>query len=797
MQEFNGPLREGDGLRKCFSELSDAVIHGTGDCDFEVILRCVINGACALTDARYGAIALHEEIERYNVGFVATGASSEEISQLAGLHEELKPLVQPQSLRMVPERRDSAGTLVPAGFRRDHRAANDLLTNVICHRDDVLGSIYVVEKNGGPDFTLHDQENLARFATLAAAVIAGAFQFIDLHRSQSLLETVVDLSPVSLLVVDANGSFQLANRESRRIVRGLRVPGRNLAQLREIVTFRHMDGREIPQEDLPLQRALRTGEIVRAEEVVLNLPDGQEVPTLISARPIFSIGGEVTSAVSVAQDITPLVEAKRLRSETFGAISQKLRVPLATIKGATATVLGDSPSINMAEVRQSLQIIDAQVDYMQSLVRDLLNVTRIEDGRLRLVPELVTVSSLLNDARNAFLQAGVRHTIDILLDEKPPVLRADRERILEVLDNLLSNACNNSVCDANFTLAATHEESDIAISVSDEGDGIPEEQMPLLFDGTSSASRGNGGEETRGGKVNLATCKEIVEAHGGRMWAESAGPGLGAKFTFTLPAGGNREDDAPVETLQLPSGPRPSLSRVEKSRILAIDHDQQMLWHLRKTLSEAGFVPIVTNDPDEMDDLIETEGPHLILLDLIFPDTDGFELMKRIRDVPVIFLSRQGRDQNIARAFDMGASDYIVKPFSDTELVARIRSVLRQRASLLWTDDSEPYMFGDLTINYSQRYVAIGGREVHLTATEYKLLFELSMNAGRVLSHDYLLNRIWRADTSATHTDLRTVRSFIKSLRRKLKDDAKSPTYIFTESRVGYRMPHSAVVASD
>ena len=180
--------------------------------------------------------------------------------------------------------------------------------------------------------------------------------------------------------------------------------------------------------------------------------------------------------------------------------------------------------------------------------------------------------------------------------------------------------------------------------------------------------------------------------------------------------------------------------------------------------------------------------PQLVLLDLMLPGADGIELMRdilAIADVPVIFLSAYGRDRVVARAFDSGAADYIVKPFSPTELVARIRVALRKRAEPYRSEPSESYVLGELTIDYTERLVTIAGRPVQLTATEYQLLFELSVNAGRVLTHDQLLRRVWGPRKQG---DLRALRTHLRRLRRKLGEDASNATYFFAEPRVGYRM---------
>ena len=219
-----------------------------------------------------------------------------------------------------------------------------------------------------------------------------------------------------------------------------------------------------------------------------------------------------------------------------------------------------------------------------------------------------------------------------------------------------------------------------------------------------------------------------------------------------------------------------------------MDDDPQALRYVRDALAKAGYSPIVTSDPQDVPRLMEEEKPHLVLLDLMLPGSDGIDLMKDIlatADVPVIFLSVYGREEVIARAFDMGAADYVVKPFSPTELAARIRAALRKRASPEWAGPPGPYSLGDLSIDYAERRVTLAGRPVQVTATEYELLYRLSAAAGRVLTHDQLLQAVWGPERTGQPW---LVRNVVKRLRRKLRDDADNPTYVFTEPRVGYRM---------
>ena len=319
----------------------------------------------------------------------------------------------------------------------------------------------------------------------------------------------------------------------------------------------------------------------------------------------------------------------------------------------------------------------------------------------------------------------------------------------------------------------------VSVAVSDEGRGILAESLPHLF---RKFSRIDSGEQEGGTGLRLAVCKGIVEAHGGRISAESDGLGLGARFTFTIPT----VERAGYVTPDLPAPPPRSSRRAEQVRVLAVDDDPQALRHVRDALLKSDYTPIVTPDPEEALRLVEDEKPHLVLLDVVLPGTDGMELMKEIvgrAEVTVIFFSAHGQEQLVARALDMGAADYLVKPFSPVELAARIRAALRRRET---PEPSQPYVLGDLTIDYAQRLVSLDGCPVQLNNIEYRALVELSVNGGRVLTYEHLLRRVWRVEADA---DLSPMRTAISSLRRKLGDDGRDPTYIFTELRVGYRMP--------
>ena len=778
-------MREIEALRERLSRLSEAGLRINEDLDLDTVLREVVDGARSLTGARMGSITVLDDSGQLQ-DFITAGLTPEERQLFVDLPGGLEFFAYlsnlPEPLRLSDFSAHTTALGLPE-IGPPLGPVGSFLGAPIRHRGQHVGNFYLSDKEAGAEFTDEDEETLAMFASHAATAIANARRLQSEQRAKKDLETLIDTSPVGVVVFDARtGSPVSLNMEGRRIVDGLRNPDQSAEQLLDVLTFRRADGREISLKEFPLAQALSTGETVRAEEIVIGVPDGRSVTVLLNATPIRSEEGEVESVVVTLQDLTAVEELERLRAEFLAMVSHELRAPLTSIKGSAATVLGSPADLDPSVVRQFFRIIDEQADHMHDLVADLLDVARIATGTLSVAPEPAEVAVLVDRARSTFISGGGRNNLAIDIESDLPLVVADRLRIVQVIGNLLSNAARHSSESSVIRVSAVREDFHVAVSVADEGRGIPSERLPHLFRKFSRfETEGEGGDTGLG----LAICKGIVEAHGGRIWAESEGPGMGARFTFTLPAAGDAGSGT-ASGLPLLSTRTSRRGVGERVRVLAVDDDPQTLRYVSDALSRAGYAPVVTGDPEEALRLMDEEKPDLVLLDLMLPGTDGIELMKDILavgDVPVIFLSAYGRDELIVRAFDMGAVDYVVKPFSPTELAARIRAALRKREV---SEPSEPHVLGDLTIVYAERMVTLAGRPVELMAIEYRLLAELSANAGRVLTYEHLLQRVWGEKSTG---DVRSMRTIVSNLRRKLGDDADNPTYIFTEPRVGYRMP--------
>lgn len=224
--------------------------------------------------------------------------------------------------------------------------------------------------------------------------------------------------------------------------------------------------------------------------------------------------------------------------------------------------------------------------------------------------------------------------------------------------------------------------------------------------------------------------------------------------------------------------------------ILAVDDEPRILRSLRTTLQLAGFEVLTAEDGPRALRQIENHTPDIVLLDLGLPGLNGFDVIQQIRrfsEVPIIILTARDSEEDKVRGLQLGADDYLTKPFSPRELEARIQAVLRRTRSHRTSNEAPvaTYTNGGLKVNYATREVTMDGTLVHLTPTEYKLLGQFIDNPNKVLSHSFLLIQVWGTEYSE---DVHILRANIWRLRQKLEPDANSPLYIISEPGVGYRM---------
>ena len=225
--------------------------------------------------------------------------------------------------------------------------------------------------------------------------------------------------------------------------------------------------------------------------------------------------------------------------------------------------------------------------------------------------------------------------------------------------------------------------------------------------------------------------------------------------------------------------------------VLVVDDESRMVEFIAMNLELEGFHVVRAANGSGALEKATKEHPDLVLLDIMMPDMDGFETLQELREissVPVIFLTAKSEEVDRIKGLDLGADDYITKPFSPKELVSRIRAVLRRTEPAAVTS-SEIVVDDELRVNFNQRKVIVRGQEVRLRPTEYRLLYQLVTNAGKLLTHEVLLSRVWGAEY---RDEDQYVRLYITYLRQKIEKDPKNPKYILSERGLGYRFKEFA-----
>ena len=227
---------------------------------------------------------------------------------------------------------------------------------------------------------------------------------------------------------------------------------------------------------------------------------------------------------------------------------------------------------------------------------------------------------------------------------------------------------------------------------------------------------------------------------------------------------------------------------MDKKRILIVDDDPAILRLLSANLKARGYEVVSSTNGEECLEAVQANFVDLIILDLMMPKVDGLEVCRRVRewsDVPIIILSARGDEHDKVKCLELGADDYLTKPFGIAELLARIKTAFRHRGDPTVAPARSSFLCDGMEINFAKRRVTVDGREITLTPTEYSLLQHLAVNSDKVLTHSMLLQSVWGNEYSSEKEYLRV---FVGRLRRKLEPDPKNPRYIQTIPGVGYHL---------
>jgi len=442
-----------------------------------------------------------------------------------------------------------------------------------------------------------------------------------------------------------------------------------------------------------------------------NVAPGQVIETtlasttrIISAHmaPVLIETGESLGVVTALRDITREVEADRAKSEFVSTVSHELRTPLTSIKGYADLLFARAVGPVNEQQERFLAIIKNNADRLTALINDLLDISRIETGRVRLKIELVDLTDVIKEVveslREQIESKGLQLFVDLCDD--PPQILGDRARLIQIVTNLVSNAFKYTDEGWIRVSFASLDEA-VRLDVADSGIGIATKDQGRIFERFYRADT----PVMEGTGLGLAITKQLVELHGGRVWVKSE-VGAGSTFTVILPVVAK---ELPQSLLsELPTGAK---------KILVVDDERDIVALLRHHLSSEGYQVVTAATGDQAIEKALRERPDLITLDVLLPDRHGFEVLQELKSrpetahIPVIILSVV---QDEDSGYQLGAVDYIVKPIDEDKLLRSVARTFRQKGKVLIaedTPDTARMLAGLLKQNGYETLIATNGYE--------------------------------------------------------------------------------------
>jgi len=510
----------------------------------------------------------------------------------------------------------------------------------------------------------------------------------------------------------------------------------------------------------------------------------------VQAFPVRDHPGHLLGRGVLLDDVTWERTSIQVRSETLALAAHELKTPLAIIKGCATTLLGSSTRWDPALQREMLHMIDTHADRLYDLLNTLLDVWKLDAGAQNLRLAQLRIDELLGQLLERWQQQAPRHRFVLHMPETIPTLVCDTVRVEQALNHLLNNAVTYSPAGGTITVWLDAGDTEIRLRISDEGIGIALESLDRIFDRFYRVQQAE--ESLKGIGLGLSVARATIEAHGGKIWADSPGLGQGATFYCTLPLAPRLPASQSLQrSISGPasSGPLPAFGDLSRRSVFIVEKDARIARYLRARLEEQRYQVHTIHSGVQFLRSLDLAEPTLILLATHLADMSGIELLQRLREfsqAPVIMLCDSGDEDERVQLFDLGADDLVTKPFNMNELLARVRTLVRRCSHAAGPSANQAiFTTGELTIDYAQHLVLLQDRPVQLSRTEYKLLSTLAQNAGMVMTHELLLERVWGPEYNR---DIDFIWVYISRLRRTIETDSRRPRYIFTVPDVGYKL---------
>ena len=483
----------------------------------------------------------------------------------------------------------------------------------------------------------------------------------------------------------------------------------------------------------------------------------------------------LTTRVKKQEQLRMETEREKMRANLLRAVSHDLRTPLTSIYGACSTVTENYDSLGKEQALKLLREACEDAQWLNRMVENLLSVTRFDGEQVAVKKTPTVLEELLDTVLVKFKKRCPDVPVQLELPEDFVMIPMDSMLIQQVLMNLLENAVLHAEGMTTLMLRVFTLGSRAVFEVKDDGCGIPKERLRPLFSGTGRTP------------TPRPTAASTAWASACRCAPPSSRPTAARSTQRAAPA---RARPSVSGWRRKKSNWRTQRMSNNKYKVLIVEDEANICSFIETLLTTNDYQALVAHTCTMGLTLFASHNPDLVILDLGLPDRDGLELIRTVRQkymTPIIVLSARTDEMDKIEALDLGANDYITKPFGTGELLARVRVALRLNRYSRTGDAASggEFQAQGLRINYDRRKVFVEGQEVRLTQTEYNIVAFLSQHAGRVMTYAAIVRAIW-GDTDVGSTKKLQVN--MANIRKKLGSRPGSNPYILNELGVGYRM---------
>jgi DNA-binding response OmpR family regulator/signal transduction histidine kinase/CHASE3 domain sensor protein len=592
-----------------------------------------------------------------------------------------------------------------------------------------------------------------------ALIIENIALFRQLKSDDELLSTVFESAPLGFVLLGLHGEALIANSRAAILLPGV-ARGADMQTICAAGMYYALGGKPFPHTELPLIHALNNYSSKQIE--LIHEIAGVRIPV---RHEVISVAQ--TGYLLVMEDMRPFHELERLKTDFVSMISHELRTPLAAIVAAT-DMLQSNKTHHRGDTEATIEIIRQQGSRLDVLIKDILNLSRLESDGVTLDREPIDAIVLVNKVINRDQIWKSRCTVTVIASH---ALYVDVGRIEQVLANILQNAVKYALqSPIEIQIGPLNPATgNLLLAVRDFGIPLATSAYARVFDRFYQAHH----HASSGGVgLGLAICKYFVEAHGGSIWMHAA-----------------PQNDGSVVSLELPiaaSGTMATHVHIPSFHALIIEDDVLLPRMMSDAFADIhGTCEVVTSVHDALE---RAERRHfdVILVDLRLPDLSGLDFVRSVRDwlaTPIIMMTASGNEHDLHDALRLGVDDYVVKPFSPTEIDLRVQNVMLRKRAIV--TPSPQLRVGNVVAFMQAKTIEVDEEKVDITPIEFRLYALFAKHLGQVISHERILTEVWgdRYDQATQY-----VWVHVSHLRRKLIAAGAIGLRIETVRGVGYRL---------